>query len=160
MIFKMKHLITTLFLLFFASTIVNGQNVMYLDEYTICSCELDSIIDMVLIDAEKEDLICVSVKKVGINNFKIFISAFSSYNLHYNKNIIGYALKDNKTILFCSNAKDMISKKSDSHKLIVRCIPPPNENSPLTVLGTDGLKEWFFRIDKGEIILLRKILKW
>ena len=133
---------------------------MDLDEYTICSIELDSIIDMVLIDAENEDFISLSVNKVGNSIFKIYVSAFSSCNLHYNKNIIGYALKDKKTILFYSNTKDMLSKKADGHKINVRCIPPPNENNPLTVLGTDGLKEWFFRIDKGEIILIRKILEW
>lgn len=86
---------------------------MDLDEYTICSCELDSIIDMVSIDAENEDFISVSVNKVGNSIFKIYVSAFSPCNLHYNKNIIGYALKDNKTILFYSITKDMLSKKAD-----------------------------------------------
>ncbi len=156
----MKQIIILIVLLVSISTIGNGQNTMRLDEYTICSSKLDSIINMVLNDIENEDYIVISAKKNGNNIYTIFVSAFLSYKLHYRTSLLGYSQKGDKTILFYSSAKDMITKKKDSPPKTFSCIPPPTKDNPLPVIGTDGVKEWFFSIDNGEIILLRKILEW
>lgn len=160
MIFKMKHILITFFLLVSMSTIGYGQNTMRLDEYTICSSQLDSIVNMVLSDVENEDYIVVTANKNGNNIYTISVSAFFSYNLHYRSSLLGYTKKGDKTIFFYSSAKDMISKKTDSHKKTFSCIPPPTKDNPLPIISTDGVKEWFFRIEKGNILLLRKFLEW
>lgn len=156
----MKQTIITIVLIVFISAVGNGQNTMKLDEYTICSAQLDSIINMVLSDVDNEDYIIVSAKNNSNNNVTIYVSAILSNNLHYNSNIIGYTTKGNVTILFRSSSKDMITKMADSHTKTVSCIPPPKKNDMFPVIGKDGLKEWYFSIDNGEIILLRKFLKW
>ena len=157
MIFRMKQTIITIVLIVFISTVVNGQNAMKLDEYIISSTQLDSIINMVLNDVENEDYIVVSASN---NNDTIYVSAISSNKLRYNTNIIGYAPKGNITILFRSSSKDLVTKKADSNKKNVSCIPPPKKSDIFPVLGKDGLKEWYYIINNGEIILFRKFLKW
>ncbi len=160
MIFRMKHILITIVLLVSISTIGNGQNTMRLDEYAICSSQLDSIINMVLNDVENENYMVVSANKNGNIIYTISVSAFFSYNLHYRSSLLGYTQKGDKTIFFYSSAKDMISKKTDGHKKTFSCIPPPTKDNPVPILGTDGVKEWFFRIENGNIILLRKFLEW
>jgi len=160
MIFRMKQLLISIVLLVSISTIGNGQNTMKLDEYTICSSQLDSIINMVLNDVENEDYIDVYAEKNENNIYTIYVSAFLSSFLRYSSNIIGYAHKGNVTILFHTSVKDMVTKKTDSHKISFRCIPPPKKNDIFSVIAKDGLKEWYFNIDNGEIIFLRKFLEW
>ena len=160
MIFRMKHILITIVLLVSISTIGNGQNTMRLDEYAICSSQLDSIINMVLSDVKNKNYIDISAKKDESNNYTIYVSAFSSPFLSYSSNIIGYTHKGDKTIFFYSSVKDMITKKKGSRKKTFSCIPPPTKDNPLPILGTDGGKEWLFKIDNGEVILLRKILEW
>ena len=63
MIFRMKHIIITFFLFVSISTIGNGQNTMRLDEYSISSSQLDSIINMVLCDVGDKDYINVSAER-------------------------------------------------------------------------------------------------
>lgn len=157
MIFRMKQTIITIVLIVFISTVVNGQNAMKLDEYIISSTQLDSIINMVLNDVENEDYVVVSASN---NNDTIYVSAISSNKLRYNTNIIGYTPKGNITILFRSSSKDLVTKKADSNKKNVSCIPPPKKSDIFPVLGKDGLKEWYYIINNGEIILFRKFLKW
>ena len=77
-IFKMKHIIITLFLFVSISTIGNGQNTMRLDEYSISSSQLDSIINMVLCDVGDKDYINVSAERNESNIYTIYVSAFSS----------------------------------------------------------------------------------
>ena len=160
MIFRMKHILITIVLLVSISTIGNGQNTMRLDEYAICSSQLDSIINMVLSDVKNKNYIDISAKKDENNNYTIYVSAFSFNSLSYSSKIIGYTHKGDKTIFFYSSVKDMITKKKDSRKKTFSCIPPPTKDNPLPILGTDGGKEWLFKIDNGEVILLRKILEW
>lgn len=160
MIFRMKQIIILIVLLVSISTIGNGQNTMRLDEYTICSSQLDSIINMVLCDVKNKNYIDISAKKDENNNYTIYVSAFSSPFLSYSSNIIGYTHKGDKTVFFYSSVKDMITKKKGSRKKTFSCIPPPTKDNPLPILGTDGGKEWFFRIENGNILLLRKFLEW
>ncbi|MBR5083079.1 MAG: hypothetical protein IKX33_00630 [Prevotella sp.] len=161
MIFRMKHIIITFFLFVSISTIGNGQNTMRLDEYSISSSQLDSIINMVLCDVGDKDYINVSAERNESNIYTIYVSAFSSDLLRYSTKIIGYSSRGDKTIFFRASVKDMITKKTDGHKKTVRCSPPPNKNDVyLYVPALDGGKEWIFQIDNGKIILLRKILEW
>lgn len=135
------------------TTMEKEQNTMRLDEYIVSSNQLDTIIDIVLSDVEDEDCISVSAKKEN-NIYTIYISAYLSYFLEINSNILGYTPKGDKTIFFRSSIKDLVTKKTGGHKKTFSCIPQP----PVV----DGVKEWVFSIDvdNGEILLLRKNLTW
>ena len=157
----MKHIIITFFLLVSMSTIGNGQNTMRLDEYSISSSQLDSVINMVLCDVGDKDYIDVSAEINENNIYTIYVSAFSSDLLRYSTKIIGYTSRGNKTIFFYASAKDLITKKTDGHKKTVKCSPPHKKNDVFfDVPALDGAKEWIFNIDNGKIILISKILEW
>ena len=134
---------------------------MRLDEYSISSSQLDSIINMVLCDVGDKDYINVSAERNESNIYTIYVSAFSSDLLRYSTKILGYTSRGDKTIFFRASVKDMITKKTDGHKKTVRCSPPPNKNDVYLYVPTlDGAKEWIFNIDNGKIILISKILEW
>ena len=149
------------FLLSSQLTIGLAQDIMRLDKYVVTSCQLDSIINMVLDDIEEGEIVVVSAKKNGNDNYMLVFCAFSKNDLSYSSRIMGYIQKHDITILLDSSVKEFVTKHSTNYKLKVKCIPPPTKGRrQITVRGTDGVKEWIFNLIDGRIILKSKILKW
>ncbi len=141
-------------------TFVSGQSYGYLNEFTTCSSQLDSIIKFVQKDVEETDIIDISAKKISDEDYTIYVSAYPSFLLRYSKELLGF-MKRNNIIIFDKNTKDLICKKVPNGKRLgLRCNPPPSKEGPLTVICTDGGKEWTYRIKGDSIILERKILAW
>ena len=156
-----KQILIISFLLSSQLTIGFAQDIMRLDRYIVTSCQLDSIINMVLDDVEEGEIVGVSVKKNGNDNYMLFFSAFSPKDLSYSSRIMGYIQKYKITILLDSSVKEFVAKHPINYKLKVKCIPPPSKGRrQITVRGTDGVKEWCYSLIDGRIILESKILKW
>ena len=94
-----KQILIISFLLSSQLTIGFAQDIMRLDRYIVTSCQLDSIINMVLDDVEEGEIVGVSVKKNGNDNYMLFFSAFSPKDLSYSSRIMGYIQKYKITIL-------------------------------------------------------------
>lgn len=137
-----------------------GQNIINLNEYTICSSPLDSIIKYVQQDVNDKEIIGVSVRKDSDNDYTVFITAYSPKFLNYSNKLLGYT-KRNNIIIFYLSAKDLVRKKTkNNNRIRLRCNPPPSEERPISVKGTDGAKEWTYCISGDTITLKRKILAW
>lgn len=141
---------------------VSGQSYVYLNEYTSCSCQLDSIIKYVQNYVKVTDIISVSAKVISDKEYNIYVSAFSLSSLRYGycKTILGYINKNN-TIIFKSSAKELVCRKTkNNHRIRLSCNPPPTKERPLSVVCTDGSKEWTFSIKGDTITLIREVLAW
>lgn len=160
MILTTKHALFLSFLLFSMSTIGLGQNVMSLHRYTINSCQLDSVINIVLDDVEEGEIVSVSAQKTGNNHYILFLRVYSINDLHYSPRVLGYMQKQNKTILFRPILNEFLVKDSINHILNIKCIPPSKKDRFLTIPMKDGVKEWIFSLIDGRVILIRKTLKW
>lgn len=160
MILTTKRILVLCFLLISLSTTGLGQNVMSLSRYRISSCQLDSIIDIVLDEVEEGEIVCVSAEKTGKNHYMLFLCAYSINDLQYSSRVLGYMQKQNKTILFRPSLNEFLTKDSINHILKVKCIPPPTKESLLSIPMKDGVKEWIFSLIDGSIFLERKTLKW
>lgn len=87
-----------------------GQNIINLNEYTICSSPLDSIIKCVQQDVNDKEIIGVSARKDSDNVFTVFISAYSPKFLNYSNKLLGYT-KRNNIIIFYLSARIWFVKK-------------------------------------------------
>ena len=162
----MKHIIITTILLFSLLPTASGQNTLRIDEYEICSNQLDTIMNDVLKDVEDGEIVLVTSVKKMTDDYQWYVDSYKYNPLRYDSNVIGYTIIRNTIILFTpckedTSIKEQICKKTNNHRKTFSCKPPPpKDRTYLDCKGNDGCKEWAYCIKKGKVFQFRKILLW